>query len=308
MSAARAQTAAKVFDTSAGRPGPLLLAVLVVLACLPALAQPARASGPPPAPIAAAAVDAGTERTVEPLSLDRQVIPQTVRLGDPFVYRVTVHHPAKERWELRTPRDLGGYELIEQSRTRSDGKTESTTTYLLKMALFELGVLLDGVAVDRAHRIQLTGHLLDDFAEPCFVERGVVFGGCGLAVATLFDLGPECFGKSVAVRSKLAQIDLIASRHVLGEAFNLELNLSLADFLFASRLVQIAERLATAAQIALHVVDLREARSARGGDFRYRRFGTRKRPAVLRDGVFGRDRFCALLFAAIMVTRDVRPT
>ena len=45
----------------------------------------------------------------------------------------------RQRCELRTPRDLGGYELIEQSRTRSDGKTESTTTYLLKMALFELG-------------------------------------------------------------------------------------------------------------------------------------------------------------------------
>ena len=71
--------------------------------------------------------------------MDRQVIPEKVRLGEPFVYRITVHHPPKERWELRTPRDLGGYELIEQSRTRSDGKTESTTTYLLKMALFELG-------------------------------------------------------------------------------------------------------------------------------------------------------------------------
>lgn len=131
--------AAKVFDTSAVRPGPLRLVVLFVLACLPALAQPARASGPAPAPVVGGVADAGTERIVEPLSVDRQVIPQTVRLGDPFVYRITVHHPAKERWELRTPRDLGGYELIEQSRTRSDGKTESTTTYLLKMALFELG-------------------------------------------------------------------------------------------------------------------------------------------------------------------------
>src|SRR4029453_189737 len=76
---------------------------------------------------------------VEPLSVDRQVIPEAVRLGEPFVYRITLHHPPGQRWELRTPRNLGGYELLEQSRTRSDGKTESTTTYLLKMALFELG-------------------------------------------------------------------------------------------------------------------------------------------------------------------------
>ncbi|HEY1335539.1 MAG TPA: hypothetical protein VGF31_14855, partial [Myxococcaceae bacterium] len=131
----------EVFDTSSGRPQALLLAGVVLLLASPlsALAEPVRPATPPPAATPSAAVDAGTERTVEPLSVDRQVIPQTVRLGDPFVYRITVHHPAKERWELRTPRDLGGYELIEQSRTRSDGKTESTTTYLLKMALFELG-------------------------------------------------------------------------------------------------------------------------------------------------------------------------
>jgi len=141
VSPARAQVAAKAFDTSAH--AALLLGVLLLLGpCAlgqPALGQPARPSSPAAAPVAGPAVDAGPERVVEPLSVDRQVIPQTVRLGDPFVYRITVHHAAKERWELRTPRDLGGYELIEQSRTRSDGKTESTTTYLLKMALFELG-------------------------------------------------------------------------------------------------------------------------------------------------------------------------
>ena len=140
MSATGNPLAAEVCDTSSGRLRRLLLVGGVLLACPPAaIAQPARPSAAPPAPVPSATADAGTERTVEPLSVDRQVIPKTVRLGDPFVYRITVHHPAKERWELRTPRDLGGYELIEQSRTRSDGKSESTTTYLLKMALFELG-------------------------------------------------------------------------------------------------------------------------------------------------------------------------
>ena len=119
-----------------------VLAGMVGLLAAPtgAYGQSASASlAPPAAPAPVAAVDAGTERTIEPLAVDRQVIPEAVRLGEPFVYRITVHHPPGQRWELRTPRDLGGYELIEQSRTRSDGKTESTTTYLLKMALFELG-------------------------------------------------------------------------------------------------------------------------------------------------------------------------
>jgi len=119
---------------------------MVGLLAAPVLAYGQSATSPTPtaAPPAAAhagapTADAGTERTVEPLAVDRQVIPDAVKLGEPFVYRVTVHHPPGQRWDLRTPRDLGGYELIEQSRTSSDGKTESTTTYLLKMALFELG-------------------------------------------------------------------------------------------------------------------------------------------------------------------------
>jgi hypothetical protein len=87
----------------------------------------------------ALSADAGTERLVQPLAVGRQVIPDEVRLGEPFVYRITLHHPSGQRWELRTPRDLGGFELIEQSRTRTDGKNESTTTYLLKMAMFVLG-------------------------------------------------------------------------------------------------------------------------------------------------------------------------
>lgn len=141
MSAGRHQGTRPEVDRSSrprrrkGRAAVLGAVLLVLPAAAPG--QPAKPSASSPAPVSS--VDAGTERTVEPLSVDRQVIPEKVRLGEPFVYRITVHHAPKERWELRTPRDLGGYELIEQSRTRSDGKTESTTTYLLKMALFELG-------------------------------------------------------------------------------------------------------------------------------------------------------------------------
>ena len=104
-----------------------------LLAALLVLAAPSLSRG------ADAAADAGAERVVEPQAVDRQVIPEAVKLGEPFVYRITLHHPPGERWELRTPRDLGGFELLEQSRTRSDGKDGSTTTYLLKMSLFALG-------------------------------------------------------------------------------------------------------------------------------------------------------------------------
>jgi hypothetical protein len=132
----------KVFDTSASPHGRLVLPAVVALLLCPLAGWAQTVSGASPAaaaPATQASADAGSERAVEPLSVDRQVIPEAVRLGEPFVYRITLHHPPGQRWELRTPRNLGGYELLEQSRTRSDGKTETTTTYLLKMALFELG-------------------------------------------------------------------------------------------------------------------------------------------------------------------------
>src|SRR5262244_1667554 len=110
-----------------------------VLLLLPALAAPGPFASVAWAETVPAGADAGVERTVEPQGLDRQVIPGAVRLGDPFVYRITLRHPPGQRWELRTPRNLGGFELLEQSRTRQDAKDQSSTTYLLKMSLFELG-------------------------------------------------------------------------------------------------------------------------------------------------------------------------
>jgi hypothetical protein len=83
------------------------------------------------------APDAG--RTVQPESVERQVLPGKVRLGEPFVYRLDIRHPSTQRWELRTPRDLGSFELLEQSRSRQDDKGHATTTYLLKMAMFAIG-------------------------------------------------------------------------------------------------------------------------------------------------------------------------
>src|SRR5262249_34910215 len=127
------------------RPGPETRSVSgrvlsrAALLLLLALAVPGRIALGAEPDTAAGGADAGVERTVEPQGLARQVIPGAVRLGDPFVYRITLRHPPGQRWELRTPRDLGGFELLEQNRTRQDGKDQSSTTYLLKMSLFQLG-------------------------------------------------------------------------------------------------------------------------------------------------------------------------
>ena len=101
------------------------------MSALPLLALALAAAVPAEAP------DAG--RTVQPESVDRKIQPEKVRLGEPFVYRLDIRHPSTQRWELRTPRDLGSFEVIEQSRTRQDAQGHATTTYLLKMAMFALG-------------------------------------------------------------------------------------------------------------------------------------------------------------------------
>jgi hypothetical protein len=85
----------------------------------------------------AEAPDAG--RPAQPESVERKVIPDKVHLGEPFVYRLDIRHSSTQRWELRTPRDLGSFELLEQSRSRQDAQGHATTTYLLKMAMFALG-------------------------------------------------------------------------------------------------------------------------------------------------------------------------
>ena len=76
-------------------------------------------------------------------------------------------------------------------------------------------------------------------------------------VSALLDLGPKGFRKGITIRCELAQIDLIASHHMLGETLDLELHLRLANFFLAARFVQIAQSFATAAQIGLQIVDLR---------------------------------------------------
>jgi hypothetical protein len=83
----------------------------------------------PPSPDAGAA----------PPRISPVVSAEKVRLGEPFTYTVTVVHAPDERWELRPPADLGPFGLRSSARKREDGPAQSTTTFGLELALFELG-------------------------------------------------------------------------------------------------------------------------------------------------------------------------
>jgi len=75
-----------------------------------------------------------------PLAFQAKATPDKVRLGEPFVYTVAITHPASQRYELAMPQDLGPFEVTEVQRHREDGKDgRATTTFELKMALFDLG-------------------------------------------------------------------------------------------------------------------------------------------------------------------------
>ncbi|MHB8872620.1 MAG: hypothetical protein ACYC8T_02940 [Myxococcaceae bacterium] len=68
-----------------------------------------------------------------------RVEPGRVQLGEPFVYELVLTHDKGQRAELRTPGDLGAFEVLDQKRSRHDGKEAATTTFKLQLSLFELG-------------------------------------------------------------------------------------------------------------------------------------------------------------------------
>jgi len=84
---------------------------------------------------AAPAADAGAP----PPRISPVLSAEKVRLGEPFIYTLTVLHSPDERWELRPSTDLGAFALRSSGRERADGPDRSTTTFRLEMALFELG-------------------------------------------------------------------------------------------------------------------------------------------------------------------------
>jgi hypothetical protein len=83
--------------------------------------------------------DGGAVPEVAPLHFTQRVIPEQVRLGSPFEYELVIRHRPDKRFELRAPKDLGPFELLEQRRSRTDQASDAITSFKLKLSLFELG-------------------------------------------------------------------------------------------------------------------------------------------------------------------------
>ncbi|HEX4620870.1 MAG TPA: hypothetical protein VH208_04810, partial [Myxococcaceae bacterium] len=89
--------------------------------------------------LAAAGAATGDAQRLAPLSVQARAVPEQVHLGEPFVYELVLTHKSGQRYELLAPSELGPFELLGESRNRIDGKQTSTTTFQLRMSLFELG-------------------------------------------------------------------------------------------------------------------------------------------------------------------------
>ncbi len=76
-----------------------------------------------------------------PEQLRVRLKPEHVKLGEPTTLEIVVTHDPAQRYELKTPSDLGDFEYLGQERSRVDGKGTSTTTLEVKLSAFKLGEL-----------------------------------------------------------------------------------------------------------------------------------------------------------------------
>jgi hypothetical protein len=74
-----------------------------------------------------------------PLQLRVRAVPSTVKVGEPFTVEVLITHLSPQRYELKTPSDLGDFDYLGQERQRQDGAASSTTTINVHLAAFALG-------------------------------------------------------------------------------------------------------------------------------------------------------------------------
>ena len=117
-------------------------------ATAPALPTKADATATAPAPPTKADAVASTAGGTPPEARLPEVKPsgvratatqEKVRLGEPFVYEISLEHPKAQRFDLRPQEELGAFGLLGLERHREDGATSATTTFRLKLALYELG-------------------------------------------------------------------------------------------------------------------------------------------------------------------------
>lgn len=76
-----------------------------------------------------------------PEQLRVHVTPDHAKLGEPVTLEIVVTHDPTQRYELKTPNDLGDFDYLGQERKRIDGADLSTTTIQVKVAAFQLGAL-----------------------------------------------------------------------------------------------------------------------------------------------------------------------
>ncbi len=76
-----------------------------------------------------------------PNQLRVRVTPDRAKLGEPVTLEIVVTHDPTQRYELKTPSDLGDFDYLGQERKRVDGADQSTTTFQVKVAAFKLGEL-----------------------------------------------------------------------------------------------------------------------------------------------------------------------
>jgi hypothetical protein len=102
-------------------------------------------------------------KTLEPRSFTSRVDPERARLGEPFSYELVIRHPLTQRYDLRLPASDRVFEVLGLTRNRVDGRDSATTTFALKLGLFELGekklpdLTFDVVEGDRAGRFIVPG-------------------------------------------------------------------------------------------------------------------------------------------------------
>ena len=76
-----------------------------------------------------------------PEQLRVRVTPDRVKLGEPITLEIVVTHDPGQRYELKTPSDLGDFDYVGNERSRVDGAGRSTTTIKVNLAAFQLGTL-----------------------------------------------------------------------------------------------------------------------------------------------------------------------
>ncbi len=76
-----------------------------------------------------------------PEQLRVRVTPDRAKLGEPITLEIIVTHDPAQRYELKTPSDLGDFDYLGQERSRVDGAAQSTTTIKVQLAAFQLGQL-----------------------------------------------------------------------------------------------------------------------------------------------------------------------